>query len=72
MSETFELINGAWHGGWAWRPVSTLLRAAGHTVLTPTLPGFPERLGVTAIDGPGSHEACFARPAELAASFLSA
>lgn len=39
MSETFVLINGAWHGGWAWRPVAEHLRAAGHRVLTPTLPG---------------------------------
>lgn len=39
MSETFVLITGAWHGGWAWRPVAEHLRAAGHRVLTPTLPG---------------------------------
>jgi pimeloyl-ACP methyl ester carboxylesterase len=39
MAETFVLINGAWHGGWAWRPVAEHLRAAGHRVLTPTLPG---------------------------------
>jgi hypothetical protein len=39
MSETFVLITGAWHGGWAWRPVAEHLRSAGHRVLTPTLPG---------------------------------
>ena len=39
MSETFVLITGAWHGGWAWRPVAEHLRAAGHRVVTPTLPG---------------------------------
>lgn len=39
MPETFVLITGAWHGGWAWRPVAQRLRAAGHRVLTPTLPG---------------------------------
>jgi pimeloyl-ACP methyl ester carboxylesterase len=39
MSETFVLITGAWHGGWAWRPVAQHLRAAGARVLTPTLPG---------------------------------
>jgi pimeloyl-ACP methyl ester carboxylesterase len=39
MSETFVLITGAWHGGWAWRPVAQHLRAAGAHVLTPTLPG---------------------------------
>ena len=37
--ETFVLITGAWHGGWSWRPVATRLRAEGHRVLTPTLPG---------------------------------
>ncbi|GAY07138.1 alpha/beta fold hydrolase [Pseudonocardia sp. N23] len=39
MSETFVLITGAWHGGWAWRPVAEHLRSAGHRVFTPTLPG---------------------------------
>jgi pimeloyl-ACP methyl ester carboxylesterase len=39
MAETFVLITGAWHGGWAWRPVAQHLRAAGARVLTPTLPG---------------------------------
>lgn len=37
--ETFVLVTGAWHGGWSWRPVATRLRAAGHRVFTPTLPG---------------------------------
>jgi pimeloyl-ACP methyl ester carboxylesterase len=37
--ETIVLVTGAWHGGWSWRPVATRLRAAGHRVLTPTLPG---------------------------------
>ena len=39
MTTTFVLITGAWHGGWAWRPVAQELRAAGCRVLTPTLPG---------------------------------
>jgi pimeloyl-ACP methyl ester carboxylesterase len=39
MSETYLLVHGAWHAGWCWRPVSTRLRAAGHRVLAPTLPG---------------------------------
>lgn len=39
MAETFVLVTGAWHGGWSWRPVATRLRAAGHRVFTPTLPG---------------------------------
>ena len=42
MSDTYVLITGAWHGGWAWRPVAERLRAAGHRVLTPTLPGLSE------------------------------
>lgn len=42
MAETFVLITGAWHGGWAWRPVAQRLRAAGHQVLTPTLPGLTD------------------------------
>lgn len=39
MAGTFVLVSGAWHGGWAWRPVAEHLRAAGNLVLTPTLPG---------------------------------
>ena len=42
MSETFVLVTGAWHGGWAWRPVAERLRAAGHRVFTPTLPGLAD------------------------------
>jgi pimeloyl-ACP methyl ester carboxylesterase len=42
MPETFVLVTGAWHGGWAWRPVAEHLRAAGHRVLTPTLPGLSD------------------------------
>jgi pimeloyl-ACP methyl ester carboxylesterase len=40
---TFVLVHGAWHGGWCWTKVATLLRAQGHTVLTPTLTGLGER-----------------------------
>lgn len=35
----FVLIHGAWHGGWCWDKVAALLRDAGHTVVTPDLPG---------------------------------
>ena len=42
MPTTFVLVSGAWHGGWAWRPVAEQLRAAGHRVFTPTLPGLAD------------------------------
>lgn len=42
MSDPYVLVTGAWHGGWAWRPVAQRLRAAGHTVYTPTLPGLAD------------------------------
>lgn len=40
----FILVHGAWHGGWCWKKVAPLLRAAGHVVLTPTLTGLGERV----------------------------
>src|SRR5919106_4708878 len=40
---TFVLVHGAYQGGWIWKPVATRLRAAGHTVVTPTLDGCAER-----------------------------
>ena len=39
----FVLVHGAWHGGWCWRDVAGRLRAAGHSVRTPTLTGLAER-----------------------------
>ncbi|QII01463.1 alpha/beta hydrolase [Rhodococcoides fascians A21d2] len=39
MAKTFVLVHGICHGGWAWNPVATLLRAQGHAVYTPTMPG---------------------------------
>ncbi|GAA4029152.1 alpha/beta hydrolase [Streptomyces sp. NBC_01352] len=53
MSETFVLVTGACHGGWAWRPVAAELRAAGHQVHTPTLAGLgadDDPRGVTLTD----------------------
>jgi pimeloyl-ACP methyl ester carboxylesterase len=41
---TFVLVHGAWHGGWCWKKVAPLLRAAGHEVYTPTLTGLGERV----------------------------
>lgn len=40
---TFVLVHGAWHGGWCWKKVLPLLRAAGHDVFAPTLTGLGER-----------------------------
>lgn len=39
----FVLVPGAWLGGWCWRRVTPVLRAAGHEVYTPTLTGLGER-----------------------------
>jgi pimeloyl-ACP methyl ester carboxylesterase len=39
----YLLVHGAWHGGWCWKRVLPLLRAAGHDVFTPTLTGLGER-----------------------------
>ncbi len=40
---TFVLVPGAWHGGWCWKKVTALLRAADHEVFAPTLTGLGER-----------------------------
>jgi pimeloyl-ACP methyl ester carboxylesterase len=40
---TFVLIHGGIQGGWVWKRVITLLRAAGHEVNAPTLTGCGER-----------------------------
>lgn len=40
---TFVLVHGAWHGGWCWVRVADRLRAAGHSVFTPTLTGLADR-----------------------------
>jgi pimeloyl-ACP methyl ester carboxylesterase len=40
---TFVLVHGAWHGGWCWRRVRSLLQEQGHIVFTPTLTGLCER-----------------------------
>jgi pimeloyl-ACP methyl ester carboxylesterase len=39
----FVLVHGAWHGGWCWRSVASLLRREGHQVITPTLTGLADR-----------------------------
>ena len=40
---TFVLVHGGGHGGWCYRKLAPLLRAAGHKVYTPTLTGLGER-----------------------------
>jgi len=40
---TYVLVHGAWHGGWQWRDVVPLIRAAGHEATAPTLTGLGER-----------------------------
>jgi pimeloyl-ACP methyl ester carboxylesterase len=35
----FVLIHGSWHGGWCFDAVAERLRAAGHEVVAPDLPG---------------------------------
>lgn len=40
---SFVLLHGAFHGAWCWRSVAARLRAAGHTVFTPTQTGLGER-----------------------------
>ena len=36
---TFVLVHGAWHGAWCWYKLASQLRARGHMVLAPDLPG---------------------------------
>lgn len=43
MVPTVVLVHGGWHGGWCWRRVAALLRAAGRDVRTPTLTGTGDR-----------------------------
>jgi len=39
----YLFVHGAWHGGWCWKRVARILRAAGHEVFAPTLTGLGER-----------------------------
>jgi len=39
----FVLVHGAWHGGWCWKKVKTILENQGFSVYTPTLTGLGER-----------------------------
>jgi len=36
---TYVLVHGSWHGAWCWYKITARLRAAGHTVIVPDMPG---------------------------------
>lgn len=40
---TYVLVHGGGHGGWCYKKVAPMLRAAGHEVHTPTMTGLGER-----------------------------
>jgi len=40
---TYVLVHGGGHGGWCFKPLAAILRAAGHTVHAPTLTGLADR-----------------------------
>jgi pimeloyl-ACP methyl ester carboxylesterase len=50
ISRTFVLVHGAWHGGWCWHEVRSVLEAAGHRVFTPTQTGLGERKHLMSLD----------------------
>lgn len=41
---SFVCIHGAWGGAWTWGDIPARLRALGHAVLCPDLPGMGERV----------------------------
>lgn len=45
---TFVLVHGHWHGPWCWELVEERLLAAGHEVVSPTLPCELREAGCTA------------------------
>ena len=51
---TFVLVHGAWHGGWCWQKVATLLRQKGVAVVPPTLTGLGERAHLSQYIAPAS------------------
>jgi hypothetical protein len=61
----YVLVHGAWHGGWCYRDTARMLRAQGHTVITPTHTGVGERAH-QANELPCSHDVMVDMPRELA------
>jgi pimeloyl-ACP methyl ester carboxylesterase len=56
----FVLIHGSWHGGWCFDDLAELLRAQGHLVEAPTLPGMggsEAELAAVTLDGWGEFAA---------------
>jgi pimeloyl-ACP methyl ester carboxylesterase len=43
QAATFLVAHGAWSAGWAWKKMHPLMRAAGHSLYTPTYTGLGER-----------------------------
>jgi len=39
----FVVAHGAWSAGWAWKKMHPILRARGHSLITPTYTGLGER-----------------------------
>ena len=44
---TFVLVHGAWAGGWIWKKIIPVLRAAGHDVHATTATGLGDRVHLT-------------------------
>jgi pimeloyl-ACP methyl ester carboxylesterase len=44
VTATFVLVHGAWAGGWIWKKIIPLLRAAGHEVHATTATGMGDRV----------------------------
>ncbi len=47
---TYVLVHGSGAGGWIWKKLTPLLRAAGHEVYAPTLTGCDERVHLATTD----------------------
>lgn len=63
----FVLIHGAWHGGWCFDRLVPLLKAAGHDVIAPDLPGMggdATTLAAVTLEGWGAFVADICRKAD--------
>lgn len=69
----FVLIHGSWHGGWCFDEVAARLRAAGHAVRAPTLPGMgADEAGLRSVTLQGWAEFAARQSAELKAELHGA